>query len=341
MADVVLVACGGGHLEQLHLLQDRIPIDGHRRWVTNDTSQSRSILAGEDVHFVPYVGPRDYMGLMRNMPYAVRHLRPRTTAAVVSTGSGLAIAHLTTSALRGIPTYYIESATRADGPSYTGKMLAKVPGVQLFTQHEHWAGGKWHYGGSVFEGFEGTARSSPRPYSGIRRIVVSLGTIRTYEFRRLVEQVLKIAPVDAKITWQTGYTHVADLPIDARPEIPHHELLDEMRAADVVVAHAGTGIALSAFQAGICPVLVPREAASHEHVDDHQAQTARVLSSAGLVVARRVHELSGDDLARAASRAVVQRLRARPLVLDDRLVPASGTTDPVPLRLPKRRVEAS
>lgn len=322
MADVVLVACGGGHLEQLHLLQSRIPIDGHRRWVTNDTSQSRSLLAGEDVHFVPYVGPRDYKGLIRNMPYALRHLRPRTTAAVVSTGSGLALAHLTTSALRGIPSYYIESATRADGPSYTGELLSKVPGVQLFTQHEHWAGDRWRYGGSVFEGFEGVARSSPRPPSSIRRIVVSLGTIRTYEFRRLVEQVLRIAPAGADIAWQTGSTNVDDLPIVARPEVPHNELIEEMRAADVVVAHAGTGIALSAFQAGICPVLVPREAANHEHVDDHQAQTARVLSSAGLVVARRVHELSNDDLATAASRTVVQRVQNKPLVLDKRLVPA-------------------
>lgn len=316
MADVVLVACGGGHLEQLYLLKDRIPIDGHRRWLTNDTPQSRSLLRDEEVHYVPYVGPRDYKGLLQNLPHALRYLRPRDTAAVISTGSGVALPHLATSAMYGIPTYYIESATRADGPSYTGHLLAKVPGVQLFTQHEYWANGKWRYGGSVFEGFQGTTRPTPDRISEVRRIVVSLGTIRAYGFRRLVERVLEIAPPDATITWQTGSTDVAGLPIQARPEVPHHELVDEMRAADVVIAHAGTGIALSAFQAGICPVLVPREAASHEHVDDHQSQTARVLASQGLAVTRRVHELTAADLLSAADRLVVQSAASTPLRLD-------------------------
>lgn len=319
MADVVLVACGGGHLEQLYLLKDRIPIDGHRRWLTNDTPQSRSLLADEDVRYVPYVGPRDYKGLVQNLPHALRYLRPRDTAAVISTGSGVAVPHLTTSALYGIPTYYIESATRAEGPSYTGHLLSKVPGVQLFTQHEHWADGKWGYAGSVFEGFQSTRRSTAEHTSAVRRIVVSLGTIRSYGFRRLVERVLEIAPSDATITWQTGSTDVAGLPIDARPEVPHHELIDEMRAADVVIAHAGTGIALSAFQAGICPVLVPREAANHEHVDDHQSQTARVLGSQGLAVARRVHELTAADLVSAADRLVVRSSSTTPLRLDQSL----------------------
>lgn len=316
MADVVLVACGGGHLEQLYLLRDRIPIDGKRRWITNDTPQSRSLLAGEDVHFVPYVGPRDYEGLLRNMPHALRQLRPRSTAAVVSTGSGVAVAYLGTSALRGIPTYYIESATRAEGPSYTGRLLSKVPGVHLFTQHEHWANEQWRYGGSVFEGFEGNVRPSSLRRSGIGRIVVSLGTIRAYQFRRLVERVLEIVPANAHITWQTGFTNVDGLALQARAELPHRELVDEMLAADVVIAHAGTGIALSAFQAGLCPVLVPREAAYYEHVDDHQSQTARVLGSAGLAVTRRVHELTAADLTAATERLVVRRASTMPLRLN-------------------------
>jgi UDP-N-acetylglucosamine transferase subunit ALG13 len=240
---------------------------------------------------------------------------------VVSTGSGVALAYIVLSALRGIPTCYVESATRVDGPSFTGKTLAQVPGVQLFTQHERWAGGQWRYVGSVFEGFESIPRAAARPRP-IRRLVVSLGTIRSYEFRRLVMRILEVVPADVEVVWQTGSTRVSDLPIQARSEIPYHELVREMTEADAVVAHAGTGIALSAFKAGICPLLVPRRVAFNEHVDDHQMQTAKILGDTGLAIVRQVEQLTLDDLRLAADRAVVQRTHASPFQVIRKLVPA-------------------
>jgi UDP-N-acetylglucosamine--N-acetylmuramyl-(pentapeptide) pyrophosphoryl-undecaprenol N-acetylglucosamine transferase len=83
-----------------------------------------------------------------------------------------------------------------------------------------------------------------------------------------------------------------------------------MRAADVVVAHAGIGSALAALEAGRCPVLVPRERAHREHVDDHQAQIAAALDARGLAIARSPAVLTREDLLRAAGRAV--RSSARP-----------------------------
>jgi UDP-N-acetylglucosamine:LPS N-acetylglucosamine transferase len=303
------------------MLESRIPIEAPRRWLTFDTPQSRSLLAGEDVTYIPHVGPRDYRGLLKNLPHASQLLRKSSTAAVVSTGSGVALAYLSVSALRGIPTCYVESATRVDGPSLTGRALAQVRGVQLFTQHESWAGEPWRYVGSVFEGFESIPRAAANT-RGIRRLVVSLGTIRSYEFRRLVMRILDVVPADVEVVWQTGSTRVNDLPIEARAEMPYHELVSEMTAADAVVAHAGTGIALSAFKLGICPLLVPRRAAFNEHVDDHQMQTAKVLGDAGLAIVRQVEQLSWDDLRLAADRAVVQRSHASPFHVIRKLVPA-------------------
>ena len=313
--DLVLVASGGGHLQQLRLLVERLPIDGHRRWITFDTPQSRSLLDGEDVTHVPYMGPRDYRGLAANLRLASKIGTKRTTAAVVSTGAGLALAYLPLSSARRIPTYFIESATRVHGPSTTGRLLATIPTIHVRTQHERWAGRRWKYGGSVFEGFQAIAAPPGAGSEQLRKVVVSLGTIRGYSFRRLVDRLLTIIDPDVEVIWQVGSTDVSDLPIDARTEIPTSELIDEIKSADALVAHAGTGIALTAFLAGVSPVLVPREAAHDEHVDDHQLQTAELLGNAGLAVFRRVDELMPNDLLLPQAKAITQRYESSELVL--------------------------
>ena len=85
--------------------------------------------------------------------------------------------------------------------------------------------------------------------------------------------------------------------------------------ADVVVAHAGVGSAIMAMQAGKCPILVPRERAHREHVDDHQHEIASTLARAGLALTCDPPGLDGDVLAEAARRRVVQNEHASPFVL--------------------------
>lgn len=303
MREVVLIAASGGHLEQLKLLSERLPFDGERRWITFDLPQTRSLLAGERVSYVPYVAPRDIRGLLRNLPLGTLVGDASTTEAVVSTGAGMALAYLPRAAMSGIPTFYIESATRVTGPSMTGHLLSLVPKIQLHTQYQGWAGRRWTYAGSVFEGFE---TYDDREFTGseIRKVVVSLGTIRGFGFRRLVERVYELLDPDVDVTWQTGATDVTGLPIRPENQLPRHELLRRIHEADVIVAHAGTGIALTALNAGLCPVLVPRQAAHNEHVDDHQAQIAKMLDQEGLAVVRCVEELGLDDLRRARTTRV-------------------------------------
>ena len=65
----LLVASTGGHLKQLHQLYRRLTgISGPFRWATFDTPQSRSLLDGEEVEFVPFVGGRDLATSLRNVP---------------------------------------------------------------------------------------------------------------------------------------------------------------------------------------------------------------------------------------------------------------------------------
>ncbi|MDH3753186.1 MAG: glycosyltransferase family 28 [Acidimicrobiia bacterium] len=298
----VLVASTGGHLHQLWKLVDRLPIEGRPVWVTFDSEQSRSVLADEDVRFVPYVEPRGYRSLARCVPRAVTLLRGEEVSSVISTGSGVALAFLPVAVALGIPAHYIESATRLDGPSFTGRWLQRVPRVHLHNQWERWADDRWHYAGSVFDGYRSVAAGDRE--TEVARIVVSCGTVRPYGFRRLLERLIEIIPPGAEVLWQTGATDTAGLAIEARPDMAEAELRAAIGDADVVIAHAGTGISLTALEEGKLPLLVPREHAHDEHIDDHQFQTAEALSGLGLAHVRRVDDLAIDDLLHVAGRRV-------------------------------------
>jgi UDP-N-acetylglucosamine--N-acetylmuramyl-(pentapeptide) pyrophosphoryl-undecaprenol N-acetylglucosamine transferase len=304
----LLVASTGGHLVELLLLRDRLrPAVDDVVWVTFDGPQARTLLAGETVVHVPYMAPRDVVALSRNCTAAWRMLRRVRPSRVVSTGSGIALAYLPLAVAMGIPTHYIESAARTSGPSLTGKLLARMPRVHRYSQTPSWASDRWRYRGSVLDGFASEMRDPPP--AGVRRVVVTVGTIAPYGFRRLLRKLIEILPPDAEVLWQSGSTPVDGLGITARAMLPADELSHAMEEADVVVAHAGLGTALSAFLAGACPVLVPREQIFEEHVDDHQVSTAEDLGHRGLCVARRVAALELADLVEAAGHRVVRVAR--------------------------------
>ncbi|HST46798.1 glycosyltransferase [Jatrophihabitans sp.] len=66
---------------------------------------------------------------------------------------------------------------------------------------------------------------------------------------------------------------------------PRAELLDLLRAADLVVTQGGPGGIMDSRACGIVPIVVPRLARLDEVVDDHQVAFARQLARTGLVLA--------------------------------------------------------
>lgn len=314
MSPTLLVASTGGHLKQLERLSHRLEgAPPPHLWVTFDTVQSRSLLEGREVVFGRHTHSRDVVGAAANVRLAERLLRTRDVEAVVSTGAAVATSFMLPARLRGVRCHYIESAARSDGPSLTGRMLRVLPGVRLYTQYRAWERGPWRYRGSVFDGFE-AVRPPPEP-PPIRRVVVTLGTIR-YPFGRLVRRLAEILPPDADVLWQTGSTQAGEVGIAATASLPSAELEAAMRDADLVIAHAGVGSALSALEAGRQPLLVPRRSAHGEHVDDHQEQVAAELESRGLALVREPGALTRDDLEAAAGRAVRPASSVPPFRLD-------------------------
>jgi UDP-N-acetylglucosamine transferase subunit ALG13 len=300
----LFVATTGGHLTQLDSLAGRIPSNGAAVWVTHANEQSRSMLADRDVEFVPYVGVRNVPDVLRCIPYARRLMERRKLTRAVSTGSGIALGYLPYLAARGVECHYIESATRVSAPSLTGRVLQWVPGVRTYTQYPSWADRSWGYAGSVFDGYAPAALS--RVPEGVVRVVVTVGAATEYPFRRLFEHLAPLlAPEGAlaratglavEVLWQTGDTPVGDLAIQATPVLPAAELAAALRAADIVISHAGTGSALAALNAGRYPILAIRDSAQGEQIDDHQHELATELAGRGLALPRDAHSITIDDM---------------------------------------------
>jgi UDP-N-acetylglucosamine transferase subunit ALG13 len=79
------------------------------------------------------------------------------------------------------------------------------------------------------------------------------------------------------------------------------ELLELLRAADVVVTQGGPGGIMDSRGCGTVPIVVPRLARLNEVVDDHQVAFAQQLASRGLLVVAQ----SQADLHAALDRAVL------------------------------------
>ena len=310
----LLVASTGGHLAELHDLTPRLGV-GARRWVTFDSPQSRSLLEGEDVVYVPPATSRDLVGTVRDLVVAKRMFKKERYARVISTGASVAMAFFLPATAAGVPCSYIESATRTRGPSLTGRLAARVPRARLYTQYPGWADDTWRYGGSIFDAFEAAPIAAPRP---VRKVVVTLGTHERYTFPRLLNHLVTLLPPEWDVLWQVGSTVIDKMPPGARKQVPITEMRQALAEADAVISHAGVGSALAAMQAGKRALYVPRRRAFGEHVDDHQVEMARELEGRRLVVAREAQEVSLADLETAAAWSV----RATPGVAPFRLAPS-------------------
>ncbi|MCR2808886.1 MULTISPECIES: glycosyltransferase [unclassified Microbacterium] len=301
--DVLLVCSGGGHLRQLASFVERMGYAPERQvWVTFRNGLSESLLSGREVIYAPFTGPRDLKNFAKLVVLARRVLKERTFTEAISTGSSPAVAFLPGAAARGATAHYIESATRADGPSMTGKILARFPNVHTYTQYPGWADERWEYRGSVFDDFEPgpdlTRSAAPRS------AVISVGTQEGYPFTRMLDAVVPLLGSFDEVLYQTGDLDPAAWSIEGRTSVPYEELSRASADAEVVISHAGVGSALTALRAGKHPILIPRMSAHGEHVDDHQVQLARELERRGLATVRTPDTLGYEDILSASRRTV-------------------------------------
>ena len=110
-------------------------------------------------------------------------------------------------------------------------------------------------------------------------IFVALGT-QTYSFDRLLRG---LDEVDEELVVQGGASTHRPAGATWFDFLDFPQLLEYVRAARVVVSHAGVGTVMTVVGEGKRPVVVPRLARYDEAVDDHQLSFARRMQEAGLV----------------------------------------------------------
>ncbi|OUC77806.1 glycosyltransferase [Gordonia lacunae] len=307
---LLLIASTGGHLAQLDRLAESLGASDSSLWITFDTTQSRALLRGRNVLYVPYIEPRDartawtvYRQLARELP---RH-GPFDQA--ISTGAALALPGLLAARRHGIRGLYIESVSRTDGPSLTGRMLAATHLVDLETQHPAWSTARWRHRRTVLDSYEcvqdGSAvqadtRTSPK-------LFVTLGTIRPYRLDPLIDSLLSSGLDLSRTVWQLGSSFREDLPGEVHRALGSEEMDENILAADVVITHAGVGSIMRILELGKYPVVVPRRRSRGEHVDDHQIQIASLVGRLGLAEVVEAPDLGIEDIRRAVGKRIVSQ----------------------------------
>lgn len=128
MADekqVLLVCSPGGHLQQMLALEPAWR-DAERAWVTLPGADVDFLLSEESVTLGHGPTNRSFGNLLRNLPLAWRVLRRFRPEAILSTGAGLAVPFFLVGRLLGIKLVYVESVTRTETISLTGRLVYRL-----------------------------------------------------------------------------------------------------------------------------------------------------------------------------------------------------------------------
>jgi beta-1,4-N-acetylglucosaminyltransferase len=150
---LMIVCSSGGHLLQMLELREAWS-EFERVWVTFDKSDARSLLVGERVVHAHGPTNRNIPNLLRNLRLARRVLREERPAAILTTGAGVAVPFAWLARLHGIPTVYVESLTRIEGLSLSGRLIAPVA-TRVYGQWPELTGaarGRVEFAGNLFVG---------------------------------------------------------------------------------------------------------------------------------------------------------------------------------------------
>jgi beta-1,4-N-acetylglucosaminyltransferase len=146
---VLLVCSPGGHLQQMLALEPAWR-EMDRAWVTLPGADVGYLLADEDITLGNGPTNRSIRRLLLNLGLAWRLLRRDRPDAILSTGAGLAVPFFLVGKLLGIRLVYVESVTRTETISLSGRLVYRFAD-RFFVQWPEAARGRRRavYAGSV------------------------------------------------------------------------------------------------------------------------------------------------------------------------------------------------
>lgn len=300
---ICLAASGGGHVRQLF---DLLPaVAGHKCfYMTEPTALGQSINSDFPTFFVSHVALgqaklgapwKMVMSGVRNCWQSFSIIRRERPDLVISTGAGSMAFAMLWGRMFGAKLVLIDSFARFHAPSAFARIVGPVAHVRI-AQSQAAAAGRADI--RVFDPFR--LVSSPRP-SKKDMMFATVGA--TLPFDRLVDMVADAQSrglTPAKVIVQVGEGGRQPADLDTVETMPFDQIQETLKAADIVVCHAGTGSLITALQAGCHVIAVPRLYARREHYDDHQSEIAEALAARGLV--QIAHNQSEFDAALAAIR---------------------------------------
>ncbi len=94
-----------------------------RVWVTTRAADTEALLGDEPAVFAYVPTARNIKNLFRNLWLAAVVIRRHRPDVLLSTGGGVTVPLFLVGKLVGARLIYVESLTRVDGPSLTGKLV--------------------------------------------------------------------------------------------------------------------------------------------------------------------------------------------------------------------------
>jgi beta-1,4-N-acetylglucosaminyltransferase len=122
VSKLLLVASSGGHLFQMYSLRDFWYNKKHE-WVSFKTSDAEYLLQDEQVTWAYFPTNRNIKNLIKNLFLAWKVIRKQRPTVIMSTGAGIAVPFLLLGKLCRIKTIYLESITRSEQLSLSGRLI--------------------------------------------------------------------------------------------------------------------------------------------------------------------------------------------------------------------------
>jgi beta-1,4-N-acetylglucosaminyltransferase len=119
---VMLVCCQGGHLMQMLALKSAWA-DLPHMWITTRAADTEALLRDERKIYAHVPTARNVKNMLRNFWLALGVLGRHRPDVVLATGGGVTVPVFVVGKLMGARLIYVESLTRVDGPSLTGRLV--------------------------------------------------------------------------------------------------------------------------------------------------------------------------------------------------------------------------
>jgi UDP-N-acetylglucosamine transferase subunit ALG13 len=275
---ICIAASPGGHLDLLAEARDAF--EGYERvWITGGGRRAEQLAAsGEAVEVLP---PVDKAHVNLRNPAAGLRLAARLRPdAIVTSGAGMVLTFCAAARLRRTPLLFAETMARVEGPSLSGRLFGRLADRVAVQWPE------------LLPHYRNAALCRPTLLERIGTPGAGEGTVVTVgshsqpfdRLLRMVDEAVGAGVLPGPVVAQTGASSYRPSHYEPEPWVSPGRLEEAIGSSRYVIAHSGSGAIAGALRAGRRPLVLPRERAQGEHVDDHQRQLAGKLGALDLVV---------------------------------------------------------